>query len=157
MGFISWQRYCTATSSGRQPNFAALNRGCHLYSPGRPSRWALAHILVIVICWRTGSQWSVCSTELAWSRGRKTSLHELLLVHRRDAYGRRYRVDGWACEAVEGEKHVEVTLAMCWCMLNELPSITPRSRTQSTGPMSTPRDEFIRYDQCWGRFKSYDL
>jgi len=25
---------------------AALNRGCHLYSTGRPSRWALAHILV---------------------------------------------------------------------------------------------------------------
>jgi len=32
------------TSSGRQPNFAALNRGRHRYSAGRPSRWALAHI-----------------------------------------------------------------------------------------------------------------
>ena len=32
------------TSSGRQPNFAALNRGCHLYSVGWPSRWALTHI-----------------------------------------------------------------------------------------------------------------
>ena len=32
------------SSSGRQPNFAALNRGRHLYSEGRPSRWALAHI-----------------------------------------------------------------------------------------------------------------
>jgi len=31
---------------GRQPNFAALNRGHHLYSAGRPSRWASAHILV---------------------------------------------------------------------------------------------------------------
>ena len=31
-------------SSGRQPNFAALNRGRHLHSAGRPSRWALAHI-----------------------------------------------------------------------------------------------------------------
>jgi len=31
----------------RQPNFAALNRGRHLYSVGRPSRWALAHILVV--------------------------------------------------------------------------------------------------------------
>jgi len=31
-------------SSGRQPNFAALNRGLHLYPAGRPSRWALAHI-----------------------------------------------------------------------------------------------------------------
>ena len=30
--------------SGRQPNFAALNRWRHLYSAGRPSRWALAHI-----------------------------------------------------------------------------------------------------------------
>ena len=33
------------SSSGRQPNFVALNRGRHLYSAGRPSRWALAHIL----------------------------------------------------------------------------------------------------------------
>ena len=32
------------TSSGLQPNFAVLNRGRHLYSAGRPSRWALAHI-----------------------------------------------------------------------------------------------------------------
>jgi len=32
------------SSSGRQPNFAALSRGRHLYSAGRPSRWALAHI-----------------------------------------------------------------------------------------------------------------
>jgi len=32
------------SSSKSQPNFAALNRGCHLYSAGRPSRWALAHI-----------------------------------------------------------------------------------------------------------------
>jgi len=32
------------SSSGRQPNFAALNSGRYLYSAGRPSRWALAHI-----------------------------------------------------------------------------------------------------------------
>ena len=37
------ERHC---SSGRQPSFAALNRRCHLYSAGRPSRWALDHILV---------------------------------------------------------------------------------------------------------------
>jgi len=36
------------SSSGRQPNFVALNRGCHLYSVGQPSRWASAHILVSV-------------------------------------------------------------------------------------------------------------
>jgi len=34
------------SSSGRQPIFAVLNRGHHLYSAGRPSRWASAHILV---------------------------------------------------------------------------------------------------------------
>jgi len=34
-------------SSGRQPNFAASNRGRHLYSAGRPSRWTLAHIVVL--------------------------------------------------------------------------------------------------------------
>jgi len=34
------------SSIGREPNFAALTRGRHLYSAGRPSRWALAHILV---------------------------------------------------------------------------------------------------------------
>jgi len=32
------------SSSERQPNFAALNRGRHLCSAGRPSRLALAHI-----------------------------------------------------------------------------------------------------------------
>jgi len=32
----------------RQPSFAALNRGRHLYSSRRPSRWALAHILVTI-------------------------------------------------------------------------------------------------------------
>jgi len=48
-GFASWQRFFTArhSGSGRQPNFAASNRRRHLYSEGRPSRWALAHILVV--------------------------------------------------------------------------------------------------------------
>ena len=35
------------SSSGSEPNFAALNRGRHLYLAGRPSRWALAHIVVL--------------------------------------------------------------------------------------------------------------
>jgi len=54
-GFASWQRYCTASSSEFQPNFEALNRGRHLCSAGRPSRWALAHILdlnLILPTWR---------------------------------------------------------------------------------------------------------
>ena len=35
-------------SIGGQLNFAALNRGRHLYSAGQPSRWALAHISSLV-------------------------------------------------------------------------------------------------------------
>jgi len=35
------------SSNGRQPNFVVLNRECHVYSAGRPSCWALAHVLVI--------------------------------------------------------------------------------------------------------------
>ena len=38
------RRVTARHSSGRQPNFAALDRGRHLWSAGRPSRWALAHI-----------------------------------------------------------------------------------------------------------------
>ena len=34
--------------SGCQPKFVTLSRGRHLYSAGRPSRWALAHILVLM-------------------------------------------------------------------------------------------------------------
>ena len=41
-------RHC---SSGREPNFAALNRERHLYSAGWPSRWALARISSLyIIC-----------------------------------------------------------------------------------------------------------
>jgi len=37
------------SNSGRQPNFAASDRGRHLHSAGRPSRWALAHISSLII------------------------------------------------------------------------------------------------------------
>ena len=48
------------SSSGRQPNFGVVQgmelqnfrRGRHLYSAGRPSRWASAHILVHVCGFR---------------------------------------------------------------------------------------------------------
>jgi len=46
-GFASWQRYCTCTALYilvGVSQTAALNTGRHLYSAGRPSRWALAHI-----------------------------------------------------------------------------------------------------------------
>ena len=45
LGFVTARHL----SSGRQPNFAALNRGRHLCSAWRPSRWALAHILVCCV------------------------------------------------------------------------------------------------------------
>jgi len=40
------------SSSERQPNFPALNRGRHLCSAGRPSRWALTHIssCICIMC-----------------------------------------------------------------------------------------------------------
>jgi len=59
-GFASWQRYCTASSSGREPNFAALNRGCHLCSAGWPSGWTLAHILVMIFTVFDPSLLTVC-------------------------------------------------------------------------------------------------
>ena len=37
------------SSSGCEPNHAALSTGRHLYSAGRPLRWALAHIVVNVV------------------------------------------------------------------------------------------------------------
>jgi len=40
-----------ASSSGRQPNFAALNRGRHLCLAGQPSGSALAHILAMAFFW----------------------------------------------------------------------------------------------------------
>jgi len=60
---LAAQRYCTTlSSSGRHPNFAALNRGLHLYSAGRLSRWALAHILVLsyIILYPISLLWLPC-------------------------------------------------------------------------------------------------
>jgi len=50
------------SSSERQPNSAALNRGRHLYLAGRPSRCALAHILHYIF-------WNIKFTKLSngWS------------------------------------------------------------------------------------------
>ena len=49
--------YIRHTSIGCQPNFAALNRGRHLYSAGRPSRWARILVVTLFFGWhrdRTG-------------------------------------------------------------------------------------------------------
>ena len=56
------------SSSGRQPNFAALNRGRHLYSAGRPSRWALAHISSWTYLW--GATRQTCQDSLLSGGGR---------------------------------------------------------------------------------------
>jgi len=79
-GFASCQRYCTASSSGRQPDFAALNRRRHLCSEGRPSRSALAHILAqfitvhkntIIICFPC---FLACFHTVGWLTGRTCGL-----------------------------------------------------------------------------------
>jgi len=51
-----WQHYCMAVEQWREPNFVALSTGHHLYSAGRPSRWALAHILVPSVDIRMGGR-----------------------------------------------------------------------------------------------------
>jgi len=48
------------SSSGHKPNFAALSRGPHLCSTGRPSRWALAHILVFKSVFFGITSFSLC-------------------------------------------------------------------------------------------------
>ena len=58
------------SSSERQPNFAALNRGHHLCSTGRPSRWALAHILVLYIFYIYS--WALSLLLNKWTKNRKS-------------------------------------------------------------------------------------
>ena len=50
--FLAALLHGSQAASERQPNFAALNRGRHLYSAVRPSRLTLAHISSIssVLC-----------------------------------------------------------------------------------------------------------
>jgi len=66
------------SSSGRHPNFAALNRGRHIYSAGRPSRWALAHIssflhiLTTIRCWRTRAKRCITANGLTCCKQRWT-------------------------------------------------------------------------------------
>jgi len=92
------------SNSARQPNFAVLNRERHLYSAGRPSHWALAHIQSLSFylaysqssqtgclpCFHTwcglsanlGSRSEACCTRLAENTGRKKSpiIHDLRIV-----------------------------------------------------------------------------
>ena len=43
---LYWQRYCTALQQWASAKLCGVVQGRHLYSAGRPSRWALAHIVV---------------------------------------------------------------------------------------------------------------
>ena len=69
------------SSSGHQPNFAALDRGCHLYLAGRPSRWALAHIsswLLFSGCIAVDAAY--CYRQLAWFMfGKASSLFDVFI------------------------------------------------------------------------------
>jgi len=61
----------------RQPNFAALNRGCHLCPPGRPSRWALAHISSVNLECRS----ETCCARLAENTARKNRQKFAIWAH----------------------------------------------------------------------------
>jgi len=64
-----------ANGSGRQPNFAALNRKRHQYSAGRPSRWALAHILLLFVSGPFVRLWFKLEREKyhKWTRRRRSA------------------------------------------------------------------------------------
>jgi len=53
---------------------AALNRGRHLYSVGRPSRWALAHI--------SSFSYSVCICHLCWADSTESTPRSLARIRR---------------------------------------------------------------------------
>ena len=63
------------TRSGREPNLAALSTRRHLYSAGRPSRWALAHIVV-----------RLCFSENCWLLVFLCFIHCLCRPHLRNIY-----------------------------------------------------------------------
>jgi len=79
---VSLSRFGSVTarhsSSGRQPNFAALNRGRHLYSAGRPSLWALAHMLVLNFTARRYASGSHCRPVSVCASVRPSQADDLL-------------------------------------------------------------------------------
>jgi len=121
------------SNSGRQPNFATLNRGSHLYSAGWPSRWALAHILVffcffvlcimqhLTVCVRVCVCMCVCVCVCVCmcSRTRTTCT---TCAHMCAACGARGRVRVRVCERVCSRVYwcvracVHACMCMCVCM-----------------------------------------
>ena len=73
------------SSSGRQPNYAALNRGRHLYSAGRSSRWALAHISSLGL---------ICDARLQFGANRRSSVRYGLICASMWKKGQSYNTNG---------------------------------------------------------------
>jgi len=108
MGFASWQRHCTASSRRRQPNFAALNRGRHLCSAGRPSRWALAHISSPCFYFTASHPWSVNIMSSLW----ESTKHPNNIAKAVKAEGTFSSVHMWAQFVFIVHN---VTVKFCWC------------------------------------------
>jgi len=132
------------SSSGRQPNFAALNRERHLYSAGRPWRWTLAHISSKILCayclcpwlgpplttmqyvmyfrfcgWRHFfTPWTVCGPRRWQYRRRRPAVASNLKRIRRGAPRCLTVVDTTAAEGAPGDE--------VWCL--RLPCFSHRSR-----------------------------
>ena len=102
-------------SSGRQPNVAALNRGRHLYSAERPSRWALAHILVLsavsIHLWHA-PLWATFPVEFALpSKTLRRRKLRLPAVDKREDYQKRLRAE--LCTTVVHSTHMSVLRDDC--------------------------------------------
>jgi len=62
-------------NSWPQPSFAAFSTGRHLYSEGRPSRWASGHILVVT-GWKQAQS---CVTSIGYRYGDDFTVNSLVL------------------------------------------------------------------------------
>jgi len=71
------------SSSGRQPDFAELNRERHLCSAGQPSCWVLAHILVTSVSLLGAcSTWNDCGKEVQFNESVvRESLNASIMRH----------------------------------------------------------------------------
>ena len=99
------------SSSGREPNFAGLSTGRHLYWAGWPSRWALAHILALFLLDRIAAlarRSSVVCLSLTVSPAKAAELIVMLFmmltrveqrtiygVHVKEQFWGRKRADPW--------------------------------------------------------------
>ena len=70
---------------------AALNRGSHLYSAGRPSRWALAHISSLIGISHAAPQNSCIDVVVSFSRHYSANSNQIVLFGTQPV-SRRYSV-----------------------------------------------------------------